>query len=270
MDSEMSDGTPVSPRLDARMLADLREWRAHHGTGLRHIALTIGEVDMLLRVAAERDTLKAAACEMPDERTSNTTPIRREAKIHGEFVTMRVDDWRRVTDELSRLRTAEAARIDAALEEDERVIAWKQIADHPFFRECYGAETSLLEAMLAKLTDSTFEAEIPAEVRERAAVLPAGYAIIGGVVVPLPSEPAMRTPGVCSRCGGSIYYSVPSHAWVHSGAVPEDCVPRPTPKRAAEKREHGPSKACTRCNGRGGLPYDGPCPDCLGTGSTPA
>ena len=57
-----------------------------------------------------------------------------------------------------------------------------------------------------------FTAEIPAEVRERS------------------GEPAMRTPGVCSRCGGRLYYSVPSHAWVHSGAVPENCVPRPTPK----------------------------------------
>ena len=77
---EMSDGTPVSPRLDARMLADLREFRARHNTGLRHLTLT------------------------------------------------------------------------------------------------------------------------------------------------------MRTPGVCSRCGGRLYYSVPSHAWVHSGAVPKGCVPRPTPK----------------------------------------
>lgn len=230
MDSEMSDGTPVSPRLDARMLADLRAWRARHSTGIRHLTLTIDELDMFLRVAAERDALKAAACEMPDERPSNVTPIGRGAKIHGDLVMMRVGDWRRVTDELSRLRTDEATRIDAALEEDERVTAWMQIADHPFFRECYGAETSLLKAMLAKLTDSMFTAEIPAEVRARADTLPAGHALIGGVVVPLPAEPAMRTPGVCSRCGGRLYYSVPSQAWVHSGAVPKGCVPRPTPK----------------------------------------
>ena len=168
MDSEMSDGTPVSPELDARMLAHPRAWRARHVTGLRRVTLTSAELDMLLRVAAERDKLKAAACEMPDERPSNVTPIGREAKIHGEFVTMRVDEWRRLTDELTRLRTAEAARIDAALEEDERVIAWDQIAAHPFFRDCYGTETSLVEAMLAKLTASTFEAEIPDEIRERA------------------------------------------------------------------------------------------------------
>ena len=66
---EMSDGSPVTPELDARMLADLREWRRRHDdTGLRHLALTIDELDMLIRVAAERDALKREACEMPDER----------------------------------------------------------------------------------------------------------------------------------------------------------------------------------------------------------
>ena len=62
----MSDGSPVSPELDARLLADLREWRAHLAPtsleGNRWSArLTIDELDMLLRVAAERDALKAAA-----------------------------------------------------------------------------------------------------------------------------------------------------------------------------------------------------------------
>lgn len=65
---EMSDGSPVTPELDARMLADLRAFRARHDTGLRHLTLTIDELDMLLRVAAERDALKRDACEMPDER----------------------------------------------------------------------------------------------------------------------------------------------------------------------------------------------------------
>lgn len=63
---EMSDGTPVSPELDARMLAELREWRRLAPTsvdGNRWSArLTIDELDMLLRVAAERDALKAALC----------------------------------------------------------------------------------------------------------------------------------------------------------------------------------------------------------------
>lgn len=36
-------------------------------------------------------------------------PSGREAKIHGELVTMRVDEWRRITDELARLRTLEGS-----------------------------------------------------------------------------------------------------------------------------------------------------------------
>lgn len=64
---EMSDGSPVSPQLDARLLGDLREWRARLAPtpleGNRWSArLTIDELDMLLRVAAERDALKAALC----------------------------------------------------------------------------------------------------------------------------------------------------------------------------------------------------------------
>ncbi len=37
-------------------------------------------------------------------------PQGREAKIHGEYITMRVEEWRRITDELARLRTQEADR----------------------------------------------------------------------------------------------------------------------------------------------------------------
>lgn len=49
------------------MLAELREWRRRLAPtsldGSRWSArLTIDELDMLLRVAAERDALKAAAC----------------------------------------------------------------------------------------------------------------------------------------------------------------------------------------------------------------
>ena len=64
---EMSDGSPVTPQLDARMLAELREWRRRLAPtsvdGNRWSArLTIDELDMLLRAAAERDALKAASC----------------------------------------------------------------------------------------------------------------------------------------------------------------------------------------------------------------
>lgn len=82
----MSDGSPVTPELDARMLADLREWRARVSADTREarrwsMRLTIDELDMLLRAAAERDALKAALCseweaEIPDEvreRAGSTT-----------------------------------------------------------------------------------------------------------------------------------------------------------------------------------------------------
>lgn len=57
---------------DARMLADLREWRrspsvvAKLAEG-REVWLTGDEIDMLLRVADERDRLKREGCMMPDE-----------------------------------------------------------------------------------------------------------------------------------------------------------------------------------------------------------
>lgn len=75
----MSDGSPVSPELDARMLADLREWRARLAPtslgGNRWSArLTIDELDMLLRVADDRDALRRELCEMPDDDTLAPRP----------------------------------------------------------------------------------------------------------------------------------------------------------------------------------------------------
>ena len=69
---EMSDGSPVTPQLDARLLADIREWRARLAPtgvdGNRWSArLTIVELDMLLRVAAERDALRRELVDMPDD-----------------------------------------------------------------------------------------------------------------------------------------------------------------------------------------------------------
>lgn len=154
----MSDGSPVSPELDARLLADLREFRAHWNTGIAHVTLTIDELDMLLRVAAERDALRRELVDMPDD----------HAVRHGH--------------------PGEPCRDRSA---------------------CYPGDRSTAPVPVRSVP---FTAEIPDEVRERS------------------GEPAMRTPGVCSRCGGRLYYSVPSHAWVHSGAVPKGCVPRPTPR----------------------------------------
>ena len=76
MDSEMSDGTPVSPERDARMLAGLRVWRARHSPGIRHLTLTIDELDMFLRVAAERDKLRRELVGMPDDATLAPVPVR--------------------------------------------------------------------------------------------------------------------------------------------------------------------------------------------------
>jgi hypothetical protein len=63
----MSDGSPITPQLDARMLADLRAWRARRDIDPARVTLTIDEVDMLLRVADERDALKREACAEPGE-----------------------------------------------------------------------------------------------------------------------------------------------------------------------------------------------------------
>ena len=70
----MSDGSPVTPQLDARMLADLREWRARVDTNAREagrwsMRLTLDELDMLLRIADERDAIRRELCEMPDDVT---------------------------------------------------------------------------------------------------------------------------------------------------------------------------------------------------------
>ena len=163
--------------FDEAMLADLREWRRRieerGATPPDVVSLTMPELDALLEAVAERDVLKREACATPDEAPANVTPIR---TVHY-FGAARV-----VPVDLATL-------VDARVEEDERVIAWDAIAAHPFFRDCYGTEGSLLDAMLAKLTASTFTAEIPAEIRARAAALPAGHALVGGVVVPLPAEP---------------------------------------------------------------------------------
>lgn len=66
----MSDGSPVSARLDAWMLADLREWRARVVEKAPwSVRLTVVELDMLLRVADDRDALRRELCEMPDDVT---------------------------------------------------------------------------------------------------------------------------------------------------------------------------------------------------------
>ena len=69
----MSDGPPVTPQLDAHMLAELREWRARVDTSRDarrwSMRLTLDELDMLLRIADERDAIRRELCEMPDDVT---------------------------------------------------------------------------------------------------------------------------------------------------------------------------------------------------------
>lgn len=52
---------------DARMLADLRTWRVNrHPSSGDQVSLGLEEVDMLLRVAAERDQLRRETCAEPE------------------------------------------------------------------------------------------------------------------------------------------------------------------------------------------------------------
>lgn len=75
MDSEMSDGTPVSPELDAHMLSDLRTWRAGPLADLRYFTLTIDEFDMLLRRCTELEELRRELVDMPDDHFASI-PVR--------------------------------------------------------------------------------------------------------------------------------------------------------------------------------------------------
>jgi len=172
--------------LDEKMIADLRAWRdritpapseAERSAGHPYsVQIRLEELDALLAAMADRDALRREACEMPDERAENVTPIK---AVHY-FGAARV-----VPVDLATL-------VDAAVEADERVIAWDQIAAHPFFRDCYGTEGSLLDAMREKLTASTFTAEIPDEVRERA----------GSTALGIPYAEPMHEPEDTTECQG--------------------------------------------------------------------
>lgn len=47
---------------------------------------------------------------------------------------------------------------------DERIEAWDAVASHPFFRDCYATEGTLLAAMLAKLSSEPRTINTPEEV----------------------------------------------------------------------------------------------------------
>ena len=54
--------------LDAKMLRDLRGWRERYPSTLKgSVPLTVEELDLLLRIADERDALRRAFCEEPEK-----------------------------------------------------------------------------------------------------------------------------------------------------------------------------------------------------------
>jgi len=58
----------------------------------------------------------------------------------------------------------EVAGLRSEVDQDERILAWDAIASHPFFRECYSTDGTLLAAMVDKLNAAS---QIPAERDER-------------------------------------------------------------------------------------------------------
>lgn len=86
----MADGSPVTPELDARMLADLREWRdrIEPSPGSWSMRLTIDELDMLLRRCAEVDELKRQACETWEPSRAPIEIPAGHALVKGEVVPL--------------------------------------------------------------------------------------------------------------------------------------------------------------------------------------
>jgi len=60
------------------------------------------------------------------------------------------------------LETAEKPTAPAAI--DERIVAWDRIASHPFFRECYATNDTLIAAMLDKLSGQATTVEWGVEI----------------------------------------------------------------------------------------------------------
>jgi hypothetical protein len=101
----MNDTTQA--RLDAQLLAELRQWRLSPSVTAAaqtkpDAFLSWEEIDMLLRIAEERDALRRQLADMPDERPTNTVEIPSgHALVDGKLVP--VDDAERhVREELTR------------------------------------------------------------------------------------------------------------------------------------------------------------------------
>lgn len=89
-------GETTQAELDARMLRELREWRRSPSVEReiargRQVWLDPDELDLLLRIADERDELKRRDCEMPDERSVEIPPG--HALVKGELVEIPSIRW---------------------------------------------------------------------------------------------------------------------------------------------------------------------------------
>lgn len=56
---------------------------------------------------------------------------------------------------------------DGWVEEDQRIIAWHAIAEHPFFKDCFGQDKPLLDSMIDKLNQIIEAKEKPARSKRR-------------------------------------------------------------------------------------------------------
>ena len=75
-----------------------------------------------------------------------------------------------VREECGRLER-ENAKLRSQADRDERILAWDAVASHPFFRECYSTDGTLLAAMVDKLNAAS---QIQAERDRLLATLEAG------------------------------------------------------------------------------------------------
>lgn len=182
--SDEGDGTPVSPKLDARMLADLREWRARLDTGPTIIALTIDELDMFLRRCAELEELRRELVDMPDDRFA-PVPVR-----SIPFTAEIPDEVR----ERAAVLTSVCTLCGTPIERASATSTWYHRDGSRDFRKFGGGHHA---------EPRPEDAGEPRDSSERAAVLPAGHALIGGVVVPLPSKQA---PLPFCNCGSVDKY----------------------------------------------------------------
>lgn len=155
--STMHDGTTVTPELDARLIADIRAYRARMTPtrleGERWtLRLTTDELDALLRAVDERDRLAREDCTMPDER-----PVGIGRELHAE-------------------PGAECTHE-----------AWEE----------RGGGARVCADCRVVLTSMPDERPAPRRVQGAPVPLPAGHALVDGEIVPLPNEAMHPLCAIC-------------------------------------------------------------------------